>query len=344
MKSLLLHYSHGICMIFAVVSGLWFDANAQGTGKDISLSIPRICWVRQWPSADNTTRNEGFKNRFNAVVLGKKEPVLTRPVSVFAVDSSEFWILDQESRALFDVQGKVGEIPHFIKKSKIDLSSLVGSCRYSQNGFLVTDSYLEKIFAIYPDKKKIVVLNDSLQLDQPTGIAFSPETKSIWVVETGAHRITVLNEKGEVVKRIGKRGTADGEFNYPTYIWIDKGGLVYIVDAMNFRIQVLKETGEVVSVFGKAGDASGYFARPKGISTDSHGNIYIVDALFHLVQAFDISGKYLGSLGQQGHGEGEFWLPSGIFIDDNDYAYVADSYNSRVQIFQLVFGNEKNEK
>ena len=300
------------------------------------MEAPHIKWIKQWPSPDKKKETHTFKSRFNAIFLGKKALVLSRPVSIFASNPENFWILDQGLRSVFHVEGEVGDIPHFVRKADAGLSSLVGICSTPANGILFTDSGLEKVFRLLPDKKKLTVMNDSAHLDQPTGIAYSPVNDEIYVVETNAHRLAVMNAKGEIVKRIGSRGNARGEFNYPTHIWIDKTGLIYVVDAMNFRIQVLDPTGEVISVFGKQGDASGYLARPKGIATDSHRNIYIVDGLFHVVQVFDLKGNYLSSIGTQGSGQGEFWMPSGIFIDDQDFIYVADCYNSRIQVFQIT--------
>jgi sugar lactone lactonase YvrE len=327
-----------------VFAGLGFSGHSQDTITAIpqkSLEIPQIRWVKQWPSADKKQKTHTFKTRFNAIFLGKKTPVLSRPVSVLALNPGNFWILDQGAKSIFHVQREVGEIPHFIRKSTFDFSSLVGICAIPPDGFIFTDSHAKKIYKILPEKKQLQILNDTIPLDQPTGIAFSSVTNQIYVVETNAHRIAVLNEKGEIVKHIGSRGTAAGEFNYPTHIWIDKAGLLYVIDAMNFRVQILSSEGEVISVFGEPGDASGYFARPKGIATDSHGNIYIVDALFHVVQVFDMKGVFLYNLGNQGQKQGEFWMPSGIFIDDSDFVYIADCYNSRIQVFQLVYGNKK---
>jgi sugar lactone lactonase YvrE len=319
---------------------LVLGVNAQDITQDtpsVTTDIPHVTWMVQWPASDKKQRPHGFKAQFNALFLGKKSPVLTRPVSVLAVDPGNFWILDQGTRAGFHFNGKLGDIPHCFLHSEFEFNSLVGICSDPDACIFFTDSHANKIYRILPGKKKIEILNDSLVLQQPTGIAFSPETNEIWVVETNAHRITVLDERGKIIRQFGSRGTAPGQFNYPTHIWIDRSGLVYVVDAMNFRVQVMDHSGEVVSVFGKQGDASGFFARPKGIATDSHGNIYIVDGLFHVVQVFDIKGKYLNSIGTQGQGEGEFWMPSGLFIDKDDHLYVADSYNARVQVFKLDY-------
>lgn len=320
------------------------SANAQNSGQNrISKQddTPHIEWVSCWPSGADSYQSRRFKDQINSFLFGIKTPVLSNPVSVLANDPNDFWILDQGNMLVFEVKEGVGDIPHSVLKTDFKLTSLVGICAGSNSSILFTDSKAQKVFRYSPDEKKLNTLNDTLVLQQPTGIAYSNERKEIWVVETKAHRISVLNEKGELVKRIGKRGNSPGEFNYPTHIWIDKKGNVFITDAMNFRIQVLNSNGDVISIFGQAGDSTGHFASPKGVATDSFSNIYVVDALFHVVQVFDINGKFLYKFGTQGHGNAEFWMPSGIFIDDQDYIYVADTYNSRVQIFKLIQSNSK---
>jgi len=295
-----------------------------------------ISWVKQYPSSLKDKQNRRFTERVVDFVFGKKNNLeLDRPVAMMALNPEKFWVLDQENGVIFKVQNEVGEITQFHNKQYKSFISLVGICRLPGNKMLFTDSYWNKIFMFSPDKKELKVLNDTLSFDRPTGIAYSALNREIWVVETNAHRITVLDESGNLKKRIGNRGTGPGEFNFPTSICIDRTGKVFVVDALNFRIQEFSKDGDFISYFGKQGDVAGSFARPKGIATDSYGNIYIADALFNAVQIFDQSGRLLYTFGTQGRSEGEFWMPSGIYIDEKDYIYVADSYNSRVQIFQL---------
>jgi len=302
------------------------------------LEKAEIKWVSQWPSAKSKQQDKEVKHQIKDFIIGKKKSGLVRPVAILAFNQNSFWILDQESNAIFQVTDDAGKIPRFIERKNDKYSSLVGICKYLDTEMLFTDSRANKIFVINPEKKECVILNDSLKLNKPTGIAYSALNKEIWVLETGAHRIVVLNEKGDIKKTIGSRGSAKGEFNFPTHIWIDKKGNAFVTDAMNFRIQVLNKDGIVTSVFGKSGDATGYFSSPKGVATDSYGNVYVADALFHVVQVFDVNGIFLYTFGSQGNEEGQFWMPSGIYIDESDKIYVADSYNSRIQIFQLITG------
>lgn len=329
---------------FQIWVGTMCTINAQtpnGNSNANSIDSPRIELVSVWPSDLYKHKSVRLKDRINSILFGIKTPILSNPVSILADNPNEFWVLDQSNKLLFEVKDGVGDIPHSMFKTDFDLSSLVGICAGSNSSILFTDSKTQKVYRILPGQKKIQILNDTLILHQPTGIAYSPYRKEIYIVETKAHRITVLNESGELIRRIGSRGNSAGQFNYPTHIWIDSKGILYITDAMNFRIQVLNSDGEVLSVFGQAGDSTGHFASPKGIATDSFGNIYVVDALFHVVQVFDIKGTFLYKFGNQGHGNAEFWMPTGIFIDKKDNIYVADSYNSRIQIFQLKYSDRK---
>jgi DNA-binding beta-propeller fold protein YncE len=319
-----------------------------------------VRWVGQYPAVKNKketkqkqngiskillgednkeTSAEKNKNWFTNLLFGKKPANLVKPMSVLAINPDTFWVADQGNGSILQVFKGVGEITQFKNKNIHDIPSIVSSCFMPDGKILFTDSKLNKIFQFQPGNKELRILNDSILLEQPTGIAYSIVNKQIWVVETKMHRINVLNEKGEIIKQIGRRGNAPGQFNFPTYIWIDKLGTIYVVDAMNFRIQLFDTNGEFISYFGEIGDATGYLSRPKGIATDSFGHIYIVDALFHTVQIFDRSGKLLYVFGSKGQEKEQFWMPTGIYIDNRNFIYVADSYNSRVQVFQLTFGD-----
>ena len=325
-----------VCLL--LIRNICIAQNNDQIKPSSKLKNAEIQYLSQWPSAESKQKDKKENHQIINLILGKKTQKLIRPVSIIATNQTSFWILDQQSHSIFQVSDNLGKVPHFIDKKKNSFSSLVGICNFHNNELLFTDSRTNKIHLVDSDKKECTILNDSLKLDRPTGIAYSTINNEIWVIETGAHRIVILNEKGEVKKIIGSRGSGKGEFNFPTHIWIDKVGNAYITDAMNFRIQVLNKEGVVISIFGSNGDQAGYFSSPKGIATDSYGHIYVADALFHAVQVFDINGVFLYTFGSQGNDDGQFWMPSGIYIDVDDKIYVADSYNSRIQIFQLIPG------
>ncbi|MCF6352605.1 MAG: 6-bladed beta-propeller [Cyclobacteriaceae bacterium] len=334
-KLLTLYFLLVLTAIIAFDSG---KLQAQDTlaSNNQAAEMSYVRWVSEFPSTQKKQSKKGLFKRIGTFIFGKKPALLVKPVAVLAHNPEMFWVVDQKTTSLVLINQQKASTVKLTSKSEKRSNSLVDICELPGKGLLITDSYLNKIFLVPNDSKEAIIFNNSLSLQQPTGIAYAKEKDEIWVLETKAHRIAVLNAKGKLLKTIGSRGNAPGEFNFPTHIWIDRHGQVYIVDSMNFRVQIFNSEGKWISMFGQAGDGSGYFARPKGIATDSHGNIYVADALFHTVQIFNKKGQLLYFFGNQGRDKGQFWMPLGIFIDDKDYIYVTDSFNSRVQIFQLI--------
>lgn len=326
-----------LTILFLIIS-LFINAQEHLIKVDIQTNTDSaVKYIGEWPNEASKKKLSTPSNKLKDIVLGKKNCFLSKPVSMLIDSLNNIWVLDQGNNFIVQIQNDEANFPSFLLKKKFNFPSLVCIVPFRKNTFLFTDSYLKKIFVLDPTKKSCYVLNDSLHLEQPTGIAYSPVSHQIWVTETNAHRVAILSEDGKIIKEIGFRGSEKGQFNYPTHICLDNDGTAYIVDAMNFRIQLFNKQGEFISTFGTQGDATGYFARPKGIAVDSHKNIYIVDALFNAVQIFNTEGVFLYQFGTQGHDKAQFWMPSGIYIDRNDKIFIADSYNSRIQFFSTFF-------
>ncbi|MFZ5941106.1 MAG: hypothetical protein ACOYXB_11090 [Bacteroidota bacterium] len=289
-------------------------------------------WCAEFPLRDEETVHRKGK-RLSRLVLGEKESVLLKPVASIVDPDGHLWVLGQGSGLLVRCDADADGERELPVNMKARYPSLVSLCLLPGSGILFTDSFLNGVYLYDPEKGQLRKFITSTSLDQPTGIAWSPLNDEVWVVETGAHRISVFDREGALLRSFGERGNDAGYFNYPTHIWIDASGLAYIVDAMNFRIQIFSPEGTFLSSFGKQGNTTGTLGRPKGIATDSEGNIYIADALFHTVQIFSREGDFLYYFGSQGSDREKFWMPAGIFIDQNDRIYVSDSYNNRVQIF-----------
>jgi len=312
--------------------------------SSISISADKkerydIKWIGEFKSTKSWDDESGLITKLYNLIMGENQTSLIRPVNLCAYDNL-FWILDQGSQSVtyIDFTNKESEI--YFDGNGSGYPSLVGICKDNKGNIYYTDSQKNQIVKLNFDSDGKENFTNNIEFNKPTGIAFSEKSKNIYICETGNHRIVVLNPKGELINSIGVRGKGKGEFNFPTFIWIDKNELIYVVDSMNFRVQVFDDTGKVISIFGETGDGSGNMARPKGIATDSFGHIYIVDALFHNVQVFNLNGDFLYSFGGQGRKQSEFWLPMGIFIDESNKIYVSDSYNSRIQIFQLEKGKD----
>jgi DNA-binding beta-propeller fold protein YncE len=181
------------------------------------------------------------------------------------------------------------------------------------------------------------------------------------------------------IKEWGGRGGAEGLFNYPTGIAVDRNGYIYVADTLNNRIQRFRADGSFDCVWRES------FRSPLGIITDSQGNIYIAGGNTGNVQKFSSSGSLIRSwqglgspcgialdpserfiyvseerddtiaeidmatdtikrFGETGTANGQFDHPSGVATDTNGNIYVVDIGNSRIQIFghDLVYQDQIN--
>jgi DNA-binding beta-propeller fold protein YncE len=207
------------------------------------------------------------------------------------------------------------------------------------NRLFVSDSS-GRVYAFGANGTPLFTLHEvgGKKLLRPTGLAFSPNRKLLYVVDTLAHTLYALDAKGALVFEAGGRGEETGRFNFPTHVAWARPGELFVADSLNFRIQILSEDGTFLEAFGRHGDGSGDFAMPKGLAVDKDGAVYVADSLFDVVQLFDRRGNFLLTLGRRGVDAGEFWLPSGIFIDEGGELYVCDTYNHRIQVFRITEG------
>ncbi len=176
----------------------------------------------------------------------------------------------------------------------------------------------------------------SLSASRPVALAFNETLGRLYVLDRSGSKVVVLNRDGVKLLEFGVRGNADGQFNLPLNIALDRSGKVYVLDTGNFRVQIFDGDGKFLSKFGMAGDQPGMFSQPKGIAVDSDGHIYVTDVAFNNFQIFDQEGKVLLFVGQLGSAPGQMYLPAGIAIDQDDRIYVADQLNRRIEIFQYL--------
>lgn len=298
---------------------------------------PRIAFQQLVRGAKDLGIEKSTFNKIVEFLLGARELHLVKPMAVVALQDGTMFIADPGAGGVHRLSVKHSTHDLLMIKGDKPLSSPVGLAVDGDRVY-VSDSALG-VFVIEPDTDYVKPVSLDPAPKQATGIAVNRTTRHLYVVDTEDHRVKVYNS-GKLVNTIGKRGDLDGEFNYPTMVWLDADQNLYVADSLNFRIQIFSAGGSFIRQFGEIGDGAGRHSRPKGVATDRFGHIYVVDSLFHAVQIFSQNGDFLLNFGAQGSDYGEFWLPTGIFIGGNDSTtiYVADSFNKRVQVFRYVGG------
>lgn len=178
---------------------------------------------------------------------------------------------------------------------------------------------------------------------RPTGVAVSADGTRVHVVDTGgvesdAHRVHAYDAQGRLVRSLGRRGEAPGEFNLPVDAAIAPDGTLWVLDAGNFRLQAFDGEGRFLRAFGAAGNGLGQFGRPRGLAIDADGLLYVSDASFANVQVFQGDGQLLLALGGRGSadGPGRFALPAGVACDETGRLYVADQFFHKIEVIRKL--------
>ena len=284
------------------------------------------------------------EEQFRELLVGKKKPnfQLRRPLDI-AVKQGRIYLIDSGSSLVhvFDLQRRryfnfgfrfQGKLTRPVSLS-IDQKGLVYVADRGRNSIIVYDS-----IGLYVSHINL----DSIT-SQIAGITTDPAGEFIYIVDRGGvdsdlHQVVKIDKQGRLVKQIGQRGQAPGEFNLPADIVMGSSGKLYVLDAGNFRVQVIDGEGAFINSWGDAGASLGQFGMPRSISIDRDNQLYISDAQFGNIQIFDAEGRLLLPLGQLSDksGPGRYSLITGITVDQNNYLYVLDQFFNKIDIFQKL--------
>ena len=106
------------------------------------------------------------------------------------------------------------------------------------------------------------------------------------VSDNGDHSVKLFDGKGNFLHKFGKKGNADGEFNLPHCLSMDKAGHLLVCDEQNQRIQVCDLSGKFVAKFGTKGSGVGEFDGPVSAAVLSDGKIVVTDFRNRRIQIF----------------------------------------------------------
>jgi DNA-binding beta-propeller fold protein YncE len=168
------------------------------------------------------------------------------------------------------------------------------------------------------------------------------EDGSLYVADTGNHRIQHISPEGEVLHVWGAFGdlaagaAPEGTFNQPWGVGIGRDGSVYVADTWNHRVQKFSADGKFLKMWGYFGQAENpdAFWGPRDIAVSDQGLVFITDTGNKRVVVFDEEGNFITQFGTAGMLPGEFDEPVGVTLDKDGRVFVADTWNQRVQVFE----------
>jgi DNA-binding beta-propeller fold protein YncE len=289
----------------------------------------RVRFLQFFSTPADLGYREPFSKRLKDMLGGATSQGMVRPYAI-AVNDRITAVGDPGVSAvhLFNHKKRNYQLLRMI--DGVALSSPVGVA-LGDNRLFIADSLLQRVFVLDQNQRLRMELD---HFERPTGLAYDAQTKRLYVADTLAHRVVEVNENGDILRAFGERGSADGQFNFPTHLAVG-GGRLFINDTMNFRIQVFDlASGAHLASVGEHGDSAGYLAQPKGVALSAGQQMYIAESVSGSIQIFNLRGEFLLDFGGEGYAPGQFRFPAGLAISGNRL-YVADSGNGRIQIFEL---------
>ncbi len=179
----------------------------------------------------------------------------------------------------------------------------------------------------------INIPNAYIDLGIPQGIMVL-DSGNIWYVDQQNYRIILVNQSGQILRKIGRHGTAEGEFKEELQAMTkDTAGNLYVLDTCH--VYKLDSNGGFISSWGTCFEENASSMREaRAITFDAFSNrILIADSEHHRVLKYSLSGQYQGFIGSQGNGNGQFSFPQGLKVDASGKIYIVDGQNHRVQVF-----------
>jgi len=184
------------------------------------------------------------------------------------------------------------------------------------------------------------------EVSYPADIDVHALSGEIFVADNRAHVVKRYSPAGTLLQTIGGKGTAPGQFDVPSALFIDpQRDELLVADQRNGRIQVLRTSGEPVyciaaSVLTRCGGGGlmpcGQLRQAdQGLWSDARGRIYVADGFEGRILVIDRNGNLLSTIGAFGSAPGELDGPSDIVIDSQNRLFVSSANNGRVEMFGL---------
>ncbi|CAF4677548.1 unnamed protein product, partial [Rotaria sp. Silwood2] len=184
------------------------------------------------------------------------------------------------------------------------------------------------------------------QFIYPQGIAFDSSSGTLYVADTGNHRVMQYSPNalsGNVVAGGNGAGNGNTELANPTGIYFDSSSNSLIIantGANNIVRWVLGDTNWTLiagDINGVSGNTSTLLHEPYDVTLDSWGNVYVADTYNNRIQFF-LAGHSNGTAiaGDTNVYRSNSTLlscPYSLVLDAQLNLYVSDSLNFRIQKF-----------
>ena len=107
------------------------------------------------------------------------------------------------------------------------------------------------------------------------------------VSDFGDSCIKMFDLEGNFIFNFRMKENRNGEPNEPSYLSINKEGLLMVCEYGNSNVQVFDLSGKFVTKFGSRGSGEGEFQAPVATASLGDGRVVVSDSQNHRIQVFD---------------------------------------------------------
>ena len=135
------------------------------------------------------------------------------------------------------------------------------------------------------------VINNNNSMGGPWGIAFSKN--GTWAAaDWFNHCVYIFDGKDQLIRKIGTKGSGNGQFNAPAGVAFDSDDHLCVVDHHNHRIQKFTIEGNYLHQFGNEGSTyeEGKLTHPRGLTLHNQ-KAYVTNCDNQCISVFKTNGK-----------------------------------------------------
>ena len=241
---------------------------------------------------------------------------------------------------------------HFLKQQLLLGVLILGLVARGQNAPLAYD-FTTLAGRTLPSAGSVDASSNHARFNNPNGITLDA-AGNLYVADSNNHTIRKVTTNGTVTTfagTAGVKGFADAlgstaRFNFPSDIFTDTNGVMWIADSGNNCIRKLTLDGQVTNWAGQPGVAgsrdgnlaNAQFFGPRGIAFDGRGNAYVADSGNYTIRKINPDGivsTIAGKAGVSGFDDSSgpgarFSNLQGIRVSKTGLIFVADRVLRRI--------------
>jgi DNA-binding beta-propeller fold protein YncE len=150
----------------------------------------------------------------------------------------------------------------------------------------VADTGNKRILAYDPGGQRLLSFgsegNNDRQFIEPVGLAIDPQTKTLYVADTGNHRVQFFGLDGTFQGKWTVYGWEEF-YTEPYLAW--HAGALWATDSFNRRVNAYEAGGNLLKSIGDQ-SGSGDLAHPIGVAVSSSGEVFVSDTMNHRILVF----------------------------------------------------------